>query len=446
METPKIISVDDHVLEPPDLWERYLPDRFRDTAPRLVRMRGRFGQGARGGWQPTDDGDWADIWMFGDLQMALIPGFAAAGMDQNYLGTHWNPMTYDEMRPGCYDPAARLADMDDNHTDASIAFPTFPRFCGQTFLECDERDLALACVEAYNDWMIDEWCAGDGRGRLIPLTLIPLWDPELAATEVRRCADKGSHAIAFSENPTRLKLPSIHTQHWDPLFAACQETDTVVNMHIGSSSTFPMTSRDAPRAVSLALTYQGAAHGFADWLCSGVLDRFGELRIAWSEGQVGWMPFILERLDQVWSERPVYGNLDGRVGSLPSSYLAGRVGEDRRRGRPRRRRALPPRPRQRHPLLRARPVPRRDRVPVFDRRSGPARTASVGFKCPLRRGTPASSANAGAGCPGRPGCGATGPRVGPAVARPSRRRRTAGDCGVRSTRRHPGGRTCPRRR
>jgi predicted TIM-barrel fold metal-dependent hydrolase len=325
METPKIISVDDHVLEPPDLWERYLPERLRGAAPRVARMRGRFGEGPRGGWQQTDEGDWADIWVFEDLQMAIIPGFAAAGKDQNYLGTHWEPMTYDDMRPGCYDPAARLADMDDNHTDAGIAFPTFPRFCGQTFLEQGARDLALACVQAYNDWMIDEWCAGDGHGRLIPLTLIPLWDVELAAAEVRRCADKGSHAIAFSENPTRLKLPSIHTDHWDPLFAACQETDTVVNMHIGSSSTFPMTSPDAPRAVSLALTYQGAAHGFADWLCSGVLDRFDELRIAWSEGQVGWMPFILERLDQAWSERPVYGNLDGRIRSLPSSYLAGRV-------------------------------------------------------------------------------------------------------------------------
>ncbi|HZA88266.1 MAG TPA: amidohydrolase family protein [Acidimicrobiales bacterium] len=325
METPKIISIDDHVLEPADLWLRYLPARFRDAAPRLVRMRGRFGDGPRGGWLATDEGDWADIWVFEDTQMAIIPGFAAAGKDQNYLGAHWDPMTYDDMLPGCYDPSARLADMDLNHTDGSIAFPTFPRFCGQTFLEQGARDLALACVQAYNDWMIDEWCSGAAQGRLIPLTLIPLWDVDLAAAETRRCAAKGSHAIAFSENPTRLRLPSVHTDHWDPLWAACQDTDTVVNMHIGSSSTFPMTSLDAPRAVSLALTYQGAAHGFADWLCSGVLDRFEELRIAWSEGQVGWMPFILERLDSVWSDRPAYGNLDGRVRSLPSSYLAGRV-------------------------------------------------------------------------------------------------------------------------
>jgi predicted TIM-barrel fold metal-dependent hydrolase len=214
--------------------------------------------------------------------------------------------------------------MDHNHSDASLAFPTFPRFCGQTFLEHGDRRLGLACVRAYNDWMIDEWCAGEGYGRLIPLTLIPLWDPEVAADEVRRCAAKGSFAIAFSENPTKLRLPSIHTPHWDPLFAACQDSDTVVNLHIGSSSTFPMTSTDAPRAVSLALTYQGASHALADWLTSGVLMRFPRLKVALSEGQVGWIPFILERLDSVWADRPGYGNIE-HLDQPPSCYLRDRV-------------------------------------------------------------------------------------------------------------------------
>ncbi|WP_239310077.1 MULTISPECIES: amidohydrolase family protein [unclassified Frankia] len=325
MSTPKIISVDDHVLEPGDLWQRYLPERFRDDGPRLVRLKGRFGSHARSRWREDEDGQWADVWVFGDVKMEILPGFAAAGKDQDYLGEHWEAMTYEDMRPGCYDRTARLADMDANHTEAGLSFPTFPRFCGQTFHECADRDLGLACVQAYNDWMIDEWCADEAYGRLIPLTLIPLWDPELAAAEIRRCAAKGSHAVCFSENPAKLKLPSIHTDHWDPLFAACEDTDTVLNLHIGSSSTFPMTSVDAPRAVSLALTYQGAAHAFADWLTSGVLERFQELRVALSEGQIGWMPFILERLDSIWEQRPVYGNLNGRLSCPPSSYVRDRI-------------------------------------------------------------------------------------------------------------------------
>ncbi|MDO8362166.1 MAG: amidohydrolase family protein [Actinomycetota bacterium] len=324
MELPKIISVDDHVVEPPDLWQRRLPARFRAEAPRVERVKGRFGAGARGDWAPADDGEWADIWKFGNYQMAIIPGFAAAGMDQEEIGEHYAPLTYDMMRPGCYEQAARLADMDANHTEASLNFPTFPRFCGQKFNEHPDKELGLACVQVYNDWIIDEWGGGAGHGRLIPLTLIPLWDPQLAAAEVRRCAGKGSFAVAFSENPVKLRLPSIFTDHWDPFFAACEATDTVVNMHIGSSSTFPLTSLDAPRAVTLALTYQGSAHALSDWLTSGVLQRFGRLKVALSEGQVGWMPFILEKLDAVWRDRPKYGNI-AELQRTPSSYLPGRV-------------------------------------------------------------------------------------------------------------------------
>jgi predicted TIM-barrel fold metal-dependent hydrolase len=308
MGIPLIISVDDHVVEPPDLWQVRLPASMRDRAPRVDRVRGRYAPGARGGWVETDDGDWADIWRFGDYEMSIIPGFAAAGMDQNAID--WAPLTYDMMRPGCWEQSARLADMDANHTEAALSFPTFPRFCGQTFHEHPDREVGLACIQVYNDWMIDEWCAGDGRGRLVPLTLIPLWDPELAADEVRRCAGKGSHAVAFSENPVRLKLPSIFTDHWDPFFLACEQTDTVLNLHIGSSSTFPLTSLDAPRAVSLGLTYQGASHVFCDWLTSGKLPQFPGLRVALSEGQIGWMPFLLEKLDGVWHERAGYGNID----------------------------------------------------------------------------------------------------------------------------------------
>jgi predicted TIM-barrel fold metal-dependent hydrolase len=236
------------------------------------------------------------------------------------------PVAYDDMLPGCYEQAARLADMDANHVEASMCFPTFPRFCGQTFLERADKELALLCVRAYNDFMIDEWCAGDGAGKLIPQTIIPLWDPHLAAAEIRRCADKGSHAVAFSEVPPRLNLPSIHSDHWDPFFAVCDDTDTVINMHIGSSSKLPMTSPDAPIAVAIALTAQNAEAAFADWLMSGKLSRFPNLRIAFSEGQAGWIPFVLERLESIW-ERSIRfeRGLRERVPQPPSSYIPGRI-------------------------------------------------------------------------------------------------------------------------
>ncbi len=126
--------------------------------------------------------------------------------------------------------------------------------------------------------MIEEWCGGDGKDKLIPLTIVPLWDPQLAAAEIRRCADTGSHAVAFSENPVPLGLPSVHDKDgfWEPFFQACEETDTVVNMHIGSSSKMPSTSPDAPFIVSSILTFQNAMGSMVDYLMSGLFDRYPE--------------------------------------------------------------------------------------------------------------------------------------------------------------------------
>jgi predicted TIM-barrel fold metal-dependent hydrolase len=327
-DIPRIISVDDHVVEPPDLWTSRVPARFSDRVPRIVRQKIRFvGDGAGGtgavGWVEDDAGDWCDVWHYDDLVSPFMMLSAAVGFDE--LG--FSVTTFDQIRPGAWIQAERLADMAANHTDAAVCFPnTLPRFCGQAFYERADRELAGLCVTAYNDWMIDEWCAGDAKGRLIPLTMVPLWDPEAAAAEIRRCAAKGSHAVTFPENPHPLGLPSIHdkARFWDPFFQACSETETVVCMHIGSSSKMPSTAPDAPFIISSTLTFQNAMGSLCDYLFSGTLERFPDLTIAYSEGQVGWMPYILERADKLWEERS--NNSFGTwLPNPPSSYIPGRV-------------------------------------------------------------------------------------------------------------------------
>jgi predicted TIM-barrel fold metal-dependent hydrolase len=327
-DIPLIISVDDHVVEPPDLWTSRVPARFSDRVPRIVRQKIRFvGDGAGGtgavGWVEDDAGDWCDVWHYDDLVSPFMMLSAAVGFEE--LG--FSVTTFDQIRPGAWIQAERLADMAANHTDAAVCFPnTLPRFCGQAFYERADRELAGLCVTAYNDWMIDEWCAGDAKGRLIPLTMVPLWDPEAAAAEIRRCAAKGSHAVTFPENPHPLGLPSIHdkARFWDPFFQACSETETVVCMHIGSSSKMPSTAPDAPFIISSTLTFQNAMGSLCDYLFSGTLERFPDLTIAYSEGQVGWMPYILERADKLWEERS--NNSFGTwLPNPPSSYIPGRV-------------------------------------------------------------------------------------------------------------------------
>ena len=320
---PKIISVDDHVVEPPNLWTDRLASKYAGRAPRIVRDRAKFSYlgGVFRAERGTPDGDWCDWWLYDDLEYPFARLSAAVGFDS----VENVPTTFDEIRPGSWKQKERLQDMDANHMAVSICFPNvLPRFCGQTFYEREDKELALLCVRAYNDWMIDEWCAGDGKGRLIPLTIVPLWDAELAAQEIHRCTKKGSYAVTFSENPFHLGLPSVHdpSRFWDPFFRACEETETTINLHIGSSSKMPSTSTDAPHAVGSVLTFSNTMGSMLDFLISGVFDRFPKLRVAYSEGQVGWMPFVLERADKLWEKRREASDSYGiNLKRPPSSYI-----------------------------------------------------------------------------------------------------------------------------
>jgi predicted TIM-barrel fold metal-dependent hydrolase len=266
------------------------------------------------------DGPEVDWWFYEDLVRPLIRLDAAVGYPREEVTL--KGVTFDDMRPGAWQVKPRLEDMDTNWIEASLCFPTFPRFCGQTFTEAKDHELGLLCVQAYNDWMVDEWC-GESSGRLIPLTLIPLWDAELAGEEVRRNAARGVHAVCFSEIPPFLGLPSIHdpSNYWDPFFAACAETDTVINMHIGSSSKMPSTSADAPPAVGSTITFANACYSLVDWLMSGVFTRFPSLIIAYSEGQIGWIPYVLERADVVWEENRAWGGVADKVLEPPSQLF-----------------------------------------------------------------------------------------------------------------------------
>jgi predicted TIM-barrel fold metal-dependent hydrolase len=321
---PKIISVDDHIMEPPNVWQDRLPAKFQEVGPRLVRLKVaemKFVGGVFSYREANEgeDGTWCDWWMTEDLKYPLVRLMAAAGYPREEVTV--TPITMDDMRKGCWDQKARLEDMDINHVEVSLSFPTFPRFCGQTFLERKDKELADLCVKAYNDWMFDEWCAGTD-GRLVPLPIVQLWDAELAAAEVRRNADRGGHAVCFTEIPPFLGLPSVHDAdgYWDPFFRACAETQSVVCMHIGSSSKMPSTSADAPAAVGSTLTYMNAAMSMTDYLMSGLFEKFPDLTLAYSEGQIGWIPYILERADAVWRENIAWGGVKDKVKRPPSEY------------------------------------------------------------------------------------------------------------------------------
>jgi len=272
-----LVSVDDHLMEPPHTFVGRLPARLADRAPRVER-------GADG----------ADHWLFED---ARVPVPAADAL-QSWDATKWcvAAVSFDEVRPGAWDIAARVRDMDLAGIAASLCFPsTVFGFAGQRFLRMSDAELGLACLRAYNRWIAEEWAAYAPE-RIIPCQVAWLADPEVAASEIRANAALGFRAVAFSENPERLGLPSIHDRVWDPFFAACEETGTVVNLHVGSSSQTPVPSRQSPPQVLGALFAVNALEACIDWIYSGVPVRFPSLRIALSEGGIGWVPMLIDKL------------------------------------------------------------------------------------------------------------------------------------------------------
>jgi predicted TIM-barrel fold metal-dependent hydrolase len=299
-----LVSVDDHVVEPPHVFDGRLPAKYVDVAPKLVRR---------------DDGTQA--WMYDGNAIINVGLNAVAGRPPEEYG--FEPTALDQMREGCWDIDERVKDMDANGLLGSLCFPSFPQFCGQLFARTADKDQALAMVRAYNDWHIEDWC-GSHPGRHIPCAIPTLWDPQLMADEVRRVSAKGCHAVTFSENPAKLGYPSLHSDHWDPFWAACQETDTVVCLHIGSSSQMVMTAEDAPVDVMITLTPMNIVQAAADLIWSPVLRKFPNIKIALSEGGIGWIPYFLERIDYVYQHHKAWTFQDFGD-KLPSQLFSERI-------------------------------------------------------------------------------------------------------------------------
>ncbi|MDW3215303.1 MAG: amidohydrolase family protein [Ilumatobacteraceae bacterium] len=320
---PLMISVDDHVMEDPEIWTSRAPASRKNDVPHVERARAvaQMVDGRMVLHRSDDEGDPCDWWVYADVEIALITAAAKVGFEKpDFL-----PTTYDALHPGTWKQGPRLDDMTTDGVSASMCYPNLvPRFCGQTFLERGDRETSLECVRSYNDWMIDEWCGGAGHGRLLPLTLIPLWDVNLAVAELQRCAEKGTVAVAFSENPYQLGLPSLHSGYWDPFFQTAADTETTVCMHIGSSSHMPTTSPDAPHIISSLTHFSVSAGSLLDFIFSGTLDRIPNLKLFFAESQAGWLPFVLEQADALWALREG-SSMSVDLPNPPTSYLVDRV-------------------------------------------------------------------------------------------------------------------------
>jgi predicted TIM-barrel fold metal-dependent hydrolase len=280
------ISVDDHALEPPDLFARRLPARFRDTGPRVDMTTGR------------------PRWVFEDQILAVCGGDAAVGRPME----DWIQLEigYDEMRAGVRDPRERLRDMDLIGEWAALCFPSIVwGFAGKVFSMMKDKELGLASLRAYNDWMLEEWC-GTAPERFITCQLPWMADPAMGAEEIRRNAARGFQCVTFSENPHGLGFASLYSGDWDPFFAACEDTGTVINLHVGSSGAVRQPSPETPIAAVTALFPLSGIEAVYDWIFARIPVRFPGLRIVTSEAGVAWVPLVIDRLTSVYRRRSSY--------------------------------------------------------------------------------------------------------------------------------------------
>jgi predicted TIM-barrel fold metal-dependent hydrolase len=282
----QIISADDHIVEPPHVWQDRLPQRMRAEGPRVVR---------------DDQGE--DLWVYAGR---TYPQSLIAAVAGRPLAT-WRrrPFSFDEIRPGCYDPRARLEDMDTDGVSIQTNGPSFPRLGGTVFLEGEDRRLALACVRAYNDFCVDEWCAAAPE-RFLPVVILPIWDVELSVSELERTLALGAKMVSFVEDPVPLGLPSFYTDHWDPLFAVAQEAGIPLSLHFGSSGRVAFDDPGAPNVVMQSLLGCNSMAALTDLVYSPLLERFPRLKFVMSESGIGWVPYLIERLDQMWFEHRHY--------------------------------------------------------------------------------------------------------------------------------------------
>ncbi|ORA42109.1 amidohydrolase, partial [Mycolicibacterium celeriflavum] len=293
-------SVDDHIVEPPDMFKNHLPKKYIDEAPRLVH-----------------NPDGSDTWQFRDTVIPNVALNAVAGRPKEEYGLE--PQGLDEIRPGCWQVDERVKDMNAGGILGSMCFPSFPGFAGRLFAT-EDAEFSLALVQAYNDWHVLEWC-GAYPARFIPMTLPVIWDPQACAAEIRRNAERGVHSLTFTENPSAMGYPSFHDfDHWKPMWDALVDTDTVLNVHIGSSGRLAITAPDAPMDVMITLQPMNIVQAAADLLWSRPIKEYPDLKIALSEGGTGWIPYFLERVDRTYEMHSTWTGQDFG-GKLPSEVF-----------------------------------------------------------------------------------------------------------------------------
>jgi predicted TIM-barrel fold metal-dependent hydrolase len=274
-----VVSVDDHVVEPMDLFDGRIPSKLKDQVPTS---------------SVNEEG--VPFWCIDGQLHAVTMREGPYG----HPGSEWSwqPMKFDEFRPGIVDAEERLHDMDLNGVWGSLCFPsTTWGFSGRVFSAMKDPGAGLAALRAYNEWHLERW-VGAAPERFISCQLPWLRDPLLGAAEIRANATRGFVSVSFPEDPSVLGYPALETGHWDAFLDACAETGTVINLHCGMIPMAPSERRRVQVMGEVLFVFTGVLAA-AEWIYSGALNRFPALRLVLTEAGISWVPKLEQRLRQV---------------------------------------------------------------------------------------------------------------------------------------------------
>lgn len=276
------ISVDDHVQEPPEVWtQRLSKSRWGNRLPHVERQ---------------DNG--TERWVV-DGQILPLPGVAAAGAAMPDRTRE--PQRWEDVPKMAYEPAERLKAMDADGVDYSVLYPIIAGMAGETFGRLTDPELELACVQAYNDWLIEEWACVSKR--FIPQCIVPIWPVEATVTEIKRAIALGHKGVVYPAVPMKLRdVPHINEPDYDLVWATCQDLGVPLCFHAGSTPTiqFPSYEGFSPgvTAAFKALTRSiSNVSVIANFLFSRILTRFPNLKVVFAESSLGWGGYEIEYAD-----------------------------------------------------------------------------------------------------------------------------------------------------
>ena len=277
-----LISAYDRVQEHPDVWtSRLSKARWGDRIPHVERRP-----------------DGSERWVVDGNPVAL-QGVAIAGALM--LDRSQEPQRWADVPNLVYDPAARLKGMDADGVAASVLYPTVAGASGETFGSITDAELELACVQAYNDWLIEKWAGASER--FIPLCVVPLYPAEAAAQEIRRAVAMGHRGVIYPPVPMELRdVPHVNEPEYEPLWSTCEELGVPLCIHAGSSRRgqfAPYSGFSPTLAAALGGLTQPSSTAFVlvNLVLSRILLRHPGLKVVFAESGLGWAAYLLEYAD-----------------------------------------------------------------------------------------------------------------------------------------------------